>query len=452
VRYFLFRVTFFIILLLINLYISFPLADIFVDMQPYHTLENYVWMLPFYLFGYHTFRLLTHRMVTTNEFVFIIKANFVAFVAIFFIIAIAKLNDNTSRAIVIVYFLLNNLNALWSYSIKKYVFRFAYFRKPIFVICDAAGLKNVQSWFAKGNPFGYDIEKTLLIDKNRSKTIYRQIDTLIDKEKYDSAIIDLEDNTLFNISTLVDHVQRRIHRVIVLPKMSKIPVINGELISSIHHKGMAFYIKNNLLSPLDQWFKRGFDLCAGLLALIIASPFLVWLYCIVYIATKGHPLFTHERIGFGGRKFKVYKFRTMFIDAEERLENLLESCQESKEEWERDFKLKNDPRITKVGQFLRKTSLDELPQLLNVLKGEMSLVGPRPITEAEIQKYGEYFEYFIAVKPGITGLWQVSGRNDIDYDERVQLDVWYVRNWSIELDMQILIKTVLVVLGRKGSY
>ncbi|WP_051906708.1 MULTISPECIES: sugar transferase [unclassified Sulfurospirillum] len=142
----------------------------------------------------------------------------------------------------------------------------------------------------------------------------------------------------------------------------------------------------------------------------------------------------------------------MHIDADDRLEELLETCEESKEEWERDFKLKDDPRITKIGQFLRKTSLDELPQLINVLKGEMSLVGPRPITEAEIQKYGEYFEYFTAVKPGITGLWQVSGRNDIDYDERVQLDVWYVRNWSIELDIQILIKTVLVVLGRKGSY
>ena len=120
--------------------------------------------------------------------------------------------------------------------------------------------------------------------------------------------------------------------------------------------------------------------------------------------------------------------------------------------WEKDFKLKNDPRITKIGRFLRKTSLDELPQLINVLRGEMSLVGPRPITQDEIVKYGDYFEYFTAVKPGISGLWQVSGRNDIDYDERVQLDVWYVRNWSIELDIQILIKTVLVVLGRKGSY
>jgi len=247
-------------------------------------------------------------------------------------------------------------------------------------------------------------------------------------------------------------VQKRVRKVIVLPKMTKIPIINGELISSIHHKGMAFYIKNNLLSPLDQAIKRVFDVSVALIAFVSTSPFLIWLYSVVYVTTKGHPIFTHERIGFGGKKFKVYKFRTMYLDADDRLEELLETCDESKEEWERDFKLKDDPRITKIGKFLRKTSLDELPQLLNVLKGEMSLVGPRPIIEQEVSKYGEYFEYFIAVKPGITGLWQVSGRNDIEYEERVQLDVWYVRNWSIELDLQILFKTVLVVLGRKGSY
>jgi len=134
------------------------------------------------------------------------------------------------------------------------------------------------------------------------------------------------------------------------------------------------------------------------------------------------------------------------------LEEMLESDPAKKLEWEREFKLKDDPRITKIGQFLRRTSLDELPQLYNVFQGKMSLVGPRPIIEDEIEKYGEYFDYFTAVKPGITGLWQVSGRNDISYEERVRLDVWYVRNWSMELDIMILVKTAAIVLARKGSY
>lgn len=451
-RYFLFRLTFFIVVLSLNLIISFPLAETFLDIDKSHIPINYAWAILFYLYSYYSFRFLTHRMVTSNEAILILKANFVAFVAILFVVAIAKLNNNTSRAIIIIFFLLNNFNALWSYYSKKYLLRLAYFRKPVFVICDSNGLKNIESWFNKDNPYGYTVEKVLNADKQSSDEIYNEIDALLDEEYYDAAIIDLEDTTLFNLPTLVDNVQRRIHKVIVLPKMSKMPFINAELIGSMHHKGMAFYIKNNLLSPVDRAIKRFFDISIALLGLIVASPFLLWLYSIVYIATKGHPIFKHERIGFKGQRFYVYKFRTMYIDAEERLALLLESCSESKEEWEKDFKLKNDPRITKIGNFLRKTSLDELPQLINVLKGEMSLVGPRPIVEQEIQKYGEYFDYFTAAKPGITGLWQVSGRNDIDYDERVQLDVWYVRNWSIELDMQILIKTVLVVLGQKGSY
>jgi undecaprenyl-phosphate galactose phosphotransferase len=251
---------------------------------------------------------------------------------------------------------------------------------------------------------------------------------------------------------LVDHIQRNIHKIIILPKISKMPLLNGELINSIHHKGMAFYVRNNLLSPVDKFLKTIFDYTTSLCLILLFSPLLILLYSIVYISTNGHPLFKHRRMGLNGKEFNVYKFRTMYIDADKRLEELLEDDEECRIEWEKDFKLKDDPRITKIGNFLRKTSLDELPQLINVLQGKMSLIGPRPIIDREIEKYGEYFEYFTAVKPGITGLWQVSGRNDVDYDERVQLDVWYVRNWSISLDIQILLKTVLVVIGRKGSY
>jgi len=452
VQYFLLKFIISLIFLIINLYLSFVIADIFLDMDPNYPMLKYSWMIFIYMLGYFHMRLMTNRMVTVNAITLSLKANLFALAVILIIIAIAKLNDITSRAIVCIFYLLNNFNSLWSYYLKKIFFKFKFFRKPVFVICDQQGVSNIQSWFAKGNPFGYDVREVVNVSLLSADSVEREINRLIDNSQYDSAVIDLESNTLFELNNLVNHIQRRIRKVIVLPKMSKIPIINGELISSIHHKGMAFYIKNNLLSPIDQWIKRGFDIGVSLVALIISMPFLLWLYCLVYIATKGHPIFSHERIGFGGRKFKVYKFRTMYIDAEERLDILLQSSTESKEEWEKDFKLKNDPRITKIGAFLRKTSLDELPQLINVLKGEMSLVGPRPIVEQEIEKYGEYFEYFTAVTPGITGLWQVSGRNDIEYDERVQLDVWYVRNWSIEIDIQILIKTVLVVLGRKGSY
>jgi undecaprenyl-phosphate galactose phosphotransferase len=185
---------------------------------------------------------------------------------------------------------------------------------------------------------------------------------------------------------------------------------------------------------------------------VIFLPVLLILYVIVYISSNGNPLYKQRRIGKDGNDFNIYKFRTMKVDAAEILEEILENDPIAKAEWEKEFKLKDDPRITKVGKFLRRTSLDELPQLYNVFQGKMSLVGPRPIIKDEIEKYGEYFSYFTAVKPGITGLWQVSGRNDISYEERVRLDVWYVRNWSMELDIMILVKTAAIVVMRKGSY
>lgn len=451
-RFFILKFSISLFYFIVNLFLALTIADIFLEMEPLDIITSYSWMILIYIACYFYQKLMTTRIVTVNAVTLSLKANLLALIMTLTVLAIAKMTDSISLTTIFIFYFLNNFNALWVYYLKKIFFRLDYFREPIFIICDDQGLKNTSTWFSRGNPFGYDVQEIVNVSALSNTEVNKIIDKIIETKRFNSVVIDLESNELFDLNVMVNHIQRYVRKVIVLPKMTKLSIINGDLISSIHHKGMAFYIKNNLLSPMDQIIKRGFDISVSLIGLILLSPFLAWLYSIVYTATKGHPLFSHERIGFGGRKFKVYKFRTMYLDADERLELLLESSVESKEEWEKDFKLKNDPRVTKIGAFLRKTSLDELPQLINVLKGEMSLVGPRPIVEQEVEKYGEYFEYFTAVTPGITGLWQVSGRNDIEYDERVQLDVWYVRNWSIELDIQILIKTVLVVLGRKGSY
>lgn len=450
--YIFFRFITFFFLLLVNLYLTIQISAYLIPDIQTHSFEKYYWLILIYLFSYYWHKLLTRRMVTTNEFTIILKANFVTLVGIFFIISAVHVSDSISRMVIFIYFILNSFNSIWSYLIKKYFFKLNIFRKPIFAICDEQGETNIKSWFSKGNPFGYDVELILNVNEYSSLEMHKEIDKIIKENKYDSAIIDFDSNNIFELSDLVDHIQRNIYKIIILPKISKMPLLNGELINSIHHKGMAFYVRNNLLSPVDKYMKNIFDYLTALSLILIFSPLLILLYSIVYFSTNGHPLFKHRRIGLNGKKFNVYKFRTMYIDADKKLEELLEENEESRIEWENDFKLKDDPRITKIGTFLRKTSLDELPQLINVLQGKMSLIGPRPIIDQEIIKYGEYFDYFTAVKPGITGLWQVSGRNDIDYDERVQLDVWYVRNWSINLDIQILLKTVLVVIGRKGSY
>jgi lipopolysaccharide/colanic/teichoic acid biosynthesis glycosyltransferase len=163
-------------------------------------------------------------------------------------------------------------------------------------------------------------------------------------------------------------------------------------------------------------------------------------------------LYKHKRLGQNGKEIEVYKFRSMVADADKKLKEMLEKDPKLREEWEESHKLKNDPRITGIGNFLRRTSLDEFPQVFNVLKNEMSLVGPRPITSDEIEKYGGNYKRIFSVKPGMTGLWQVSGRSDTDYADRVSYDSYYLQSWSVWLDLWVLYKTLGVVLWGKGAY
>lgn len=185
--------------------------------------------------------------------------------------------------------------------------------------------------------------------------------------------------------------------------------------------------------------------------LIFFAPVMIITAILVKLHDGGPVLFGHRRIGKGGRTFPCFKFRSMAVDADRRLLHLLETNPDARREWERDFKLQNDPRITPLGHFLRKSSLDELPQLLNVLRGEMSLVGPRPIVQAEVPRYGRRIAEYCSVRSGITGLWQISGRSDVDYRRRVAIDVTYVRAKSFLLDVKILVLTVPAVLLRRGA-
>lgn len=203
-----------------------------------------------------------------------------------------------------------------------------------------------------------------------------------------------------------------------------------------------------------QFGKRVFDIVFSLFAIIMLTPIYIIIALLIKIKSPGAPvIFAHKRIGKDGKFFRVYKFRTMVANAEQILEDWLENHPEIKAEYEKDFKLKDDPRIIPgIGNFMRNTSIDELPQFFNSLLGDMSVVGPRPIVEKEVSKYGKYAIKLYSVKPGVTGLWQVSGRNDIDYDERVAIDMEYIDNQTLWGDIKIIIQTVLVMIFKKGAY
>lgn len=197
--------------------------------------------------------------------------------------------------------------------------------------------------------------------------------------------------------------------------------------------------------------KRTLDIAGSLAIGLVFSPLILMIA--LRMRMEGGPVvFRHRRIGRGGKPFDCLKFRTMVPNAEQILHDLLDKNPEAKAEWLRDHKLKDDPRVTRMGRFLRKTSLDELPQLWNVLRGEMSLVGPRPIVKEEMLRYGRYLRAYMAAKPGVTGLWQVSGRNDTDYRRRVVMDTLYVRKRTILMDLKILARTVRVVVWGHGAY
>lgn len=210
--------------------------------------------------------------------------------------------------------------------------------------------------------------------------------------------------------------------------------------------------RSKFVFKLEKATKRIVDVIASLFGMVALIPLTIGIYIAnIIVGDKGPIFYTHERLGKDGKKFGMYKFRTMCVDADQKLKELLEKDEDARQEWEENRKLKNDPRITKVGKILRKTSLDEFPQFINVLKGDMSLVGPRAVVDDEIKKFGFLKNKVLSVKPGITGYWAANGRSNTTYEERVAMEAKYVDEFSIFMDIKILFKTVSTVLKKEGA-
>lgn len=204
--------------------------------------------------------------------------------------------------------------------------------------------------------------------------------------------------------------------------------------------------------PIGGIAKRSFDVTSAVLALLVLSPIFLMIMALVKFTDKGPAFYGHRRVGHNGRNFHCLKFRTMVMNGDEVLRQYLAANPEAADEWKSTRKLKNDPRVTAIGTVLRKLSLDELPQLINIIRGEMSVVGPRPVVDEELNYYESAARYYLSTRPGLTGLWQISGRNDVSYKARVDFDTQYVQNWSMMQDMFIIVRTVPAVCMSRGSY
>ncbi len=252
------------------------------------------------------------------------------------------------------------------------------------------------------------------------------------------------------LAHMVGVASEHFRHVLLVPNLNG--VTNSAVVARDFAGTFAVEIKHNLLDPWAQRLKRTLDLFGALVGGLLIAPVVLGIVALIKLDSPGPAFYGHQRLRAKNTPFFCWKFRTMHENSEHLLEEYLKDSPTLQAEWEQNHKLRSDPRVTRVGRLLRKTSLDELPQLWNVLRGEMSLVGPRPIVAAEVPKYEGDYELYTRIRPGMSGFWQVSGRSDTDYDERVAMDSYYVRNWSVWLDVVILARTVKIVLLGRGAY
>lgn len=345
-------------------------------------------------------------------------------------------------------------------ALKKILISIGWYKKDTVIIGTGKNAKGIyqalNAEFYLGFNVCYFVASESIDDKALMETVTiidpqgEDLFSLINVNKSTQFILALDDERSldFWLRYLVAH---KCRSVSVIPNMRGVPLYGTDMSFLFSHEMLLLRINNNLAKRSSRILKRTMDIVGSVSIIISLSPVLLVLYFLIK-KDGGNAIYGHPRIGRNGKVFKCLKFRSMVVNSKDVLEELLKNDPEARAEWEKDFKLKNDPRITKIGNFIRKTSLDELPQLFNVLKGEMSLVGPRPIVKDELERYREDVDYYLMAKPGMTGLWQVSGRNDVDYETRVYFDSWYVKNWSLWNDIAILFKTINVVLKRDGAY
>lgn len=334
------------------------------------------------------------------------------------------------------------------YIVKWIMFRLRIWRKKVVIITSEGVSDNFVNFIGKNFYIGYSEP---LVVKFNPHIFMNEIKRTFDEVKNADLIVHMKGIPLEIVEDIIEEGASFAESIKIVPDL---PYISLSTIEPQLFEGtFLLQVNINLAKPWNLWLKEVFDRFVAFLAVILLTPLFALIALAIYF-DDGLPIFhLQERIGRKGKKFKFYKFRTMFKDADERLKEYLKANPEREAEWNRFMKLKGfDPRVTLTGRVLRKFSLDELPQLFNVLKGDMSLVGPRPYLERELERMGIHKDVIIKVKPGITGLWQVSGRNELSFEDRLKLDEFYVRNWSLWLDIYILIKTVWVVITGRGAY
>ena len=420
------------------------------------------WIIPVWLFFFVYEGLYSKRFSFWDEVKTLWKISFFSTLGVFSILYLGKIGEQVSRTVIVLMGILSIPCLPLLRLLAKKVFH-------------AFGLLKGKAIILGAGNTGRLIFDALMKDKNLGMNVVGFLDDDPQKigdningvrihgginkaRKYigrcgiEDVVIAMPGCNREKLLSIVNDLQHETNNVLLIPDLFGLSVLGTNLQHFFQEQAIGLEVRNNLAQPANKFIKKIFDMIVGLLLMILLAIPMLIISLLIRINSKGPAIFLQDRIGRNNKMFRCYKFRTMYIDAEERLQGLLVNDGQASKEWEKRWKLEKDPRITKIGKLLRQSSLDELPQIFNVLKGEMSLVGPRPVTQMEIDKYyKEQSRLYFGVPPGITGLWQVSGRSKTTYDHRIALDSWYVRNWNLWLDIVILFKTIKVVLKMEGA-
>ena len=387
-------------------------------------------------------------------------ASIYAIVSIILFLYVGQIASSTSRLFIILFGIISFLFLIFSrYIVKKIFERFGVLQIPILIIGAGKTAEILAKCILDDVGMGYKVIG-LLEDNNVEDGILKKFpvlggfadaESVIKKTGVQNLLIAAPGLEQVTLVKLIDAVQLLVKSVGVVPNLVGVPMSGVEIESLLNEKIMILYLKNNLVKPVNKLLKIFFEIILTVISIVIFSPVLCIIALLIYLDSKGPIIYDGKRVGQGEKEFKCYKFRSMYVNGEEILANYLQNNNDKLQEWQIFHKLNDDPRVTLVGKFLRKTSLDELPQIFNVLMGHMSLVGPRPYLKNEIKEMGEAKNIILLAKPGITGYWQVNGRSDVSFEERVKMDCWYVKNWSLWIDLLIIFKTIKVVINKTGA-
>lgn len=421
---------------------------------------NYYTYLPFFFVVYYIFKLYPGILLVPSE---QLRSFFIANAFMFGGIAISIMVETDGREYIAIAFLVAFFFSTFSLPLsrviaRRWVFsRFKWWGIPAVIYGEGNEAKNLLDNLLDNPSLGY-IPVAIVCENDKILREYRGVPLINSIEESKRLNLDLhikmaiiipEDNNSEKYRHLIITTLSNFRYNIIIPRLNFYNTISMTIRDINGILGLA--TTHNLTKGYNMAVKRLVDLAILFFGGILLAPILAFIAIMIKCTSPGPVFYVHERIGRRGKPLRVWKFRSMAIDADSRLEKLLSENPDLRAEWNASHKLQNDPRITRFGKFLRKSSLDEMPQLLNILKGEMSFIGPRPVTSDEIEKYGEKFEYIFSVKPGLSGMWQVSGRSDTDYAERVAFDSYYIQNWSLWLDIWLIFRTIGVVVTGKGA-